>query len=445
MEDEEDGDDEDNQDKDKRGDIYSENSCIDNREYICQLDGHISASSITSSDEESENEYESDNSDDSMLEKDNSEESVTEDETEDESEEILSEENIPVIVGNRPSSYPYPPAHDIRQPTRITVKRSNNLVNALAAPRITLFNVRSAWSKWSNIAEDITMRITDLCFLTEVWQKCEKKKHQRAIESMLELHGIKYISTPRPGARRGGGTAMACNQQNFTITKLNIAIPSPLEACFGILKPTNPVGKITKLLCVSFYSPPKSKFRNKLAEFLVFTIGRLRIEHPGSQVILAGDRNDLHIDLLCTLDPTLRQLVRGYTNKNKDKVLDVIYTDCPNLFQEPTILPPMQVDEGKVGKDSDHAGVQMLPRNNLAREGGAVRERVRVRPFPESGIINFGFRLLEEDWRGLEVDDMSSSDMVDMFVSLNDNMVDSVFPEKEIQVGPGDLPYFTEE
>ena len=79
------------------------------------------------------------------------------------------------------------------------------------------------------------------------------------------------------------------------------------------------------------------------------------------------------------------------------------------------------------------------------REGGAVRGRVRVRPFPESGIINFGFMLLEEDWRGLEVDDMSSSDMVDMFVSLNDNMVDSVFPEKEIQVGPGDLPYFTEE
>ena len=199
------------------------------------------------------------------------------------------------------------------------------------------------------------------------------------------------------------------------------------------------------MLCVSFYSPPKSKFRNKLAEFLVFTIGRLRTEHPSSQVILAGDRNDMDINLLCTLDPTLRQLVRGFTNKNKDKVLDVVYTDCPNLFQEPTILPPMQVDEGKVGKDSDHAGVQVLPRTNLAREGGAVREKVRVRPFPESGIISFGFSLIEEDWSGMVEDDMSSADMVDKFVSLNDNMVDSMFPEKEIQVGPGDLPYFTEE
>ena len=141
----------------------------------------------------------------------------------------------------------------------------------------------------------------------------------------------------------------------------------------------------------------------------------------------------MEIDLLCRLDPTLTQLVRGVTNKNKDKVLDMIYTDCPNLFQEPSILPPMQVGEGKVGKDSDHAGVEVLPRNNLAREGGAVREKVRVRPFPESGILNFGFGLMEEDWSALE-DDMSSADMVDMFVTINKRMVDSVFPEKEIQV-----------
>jgi hypothetical protein len=317
-----------------------------------------------------------------------SDESLTENESESESETVNNDVlNIPVVIGNRPA----PVVPESRQTTRLTVQRSNDLVNALSAPRVTLYNVRSACSKWNNISEDIKMRETDLCFLTEVWQKAENKKHQKAIESMLELTGIKYISTPRPGARRGGGTAMACNQEKFTLTKLNIAIPSPLEACFGLLKPINPVGKVSKIICVSFYSPPKSKFRNKLAEFLVFTIGRLRNEHSGSRVILAGDRNDMEINLLCTLDPTLRQLVRGFTNKQKDKVLDVVYTDCPNLMQEPTILPPMQVDEGKERKDSDHAGVKVLPRNNLAREGGAVRERVRVRPFPESGIESVQF------------------------------------------------------
>ena len=76
------------------------------------------------------------------------------------------------------------------------------------------------------------------------------------------------------------------------------------------------------------------------------------------------------------------QLVRGVTSKKKDKVLDMVYTDCPNLFQEPSILPPMQVDEGKVGKDSDHAGVEVLPRNNLARGGRGCQGEGQGETFP---------------------------------------------------------------
>ena len=173
---------------------------------------------------------------------------------------------IPVIVGYRPDKMRQDerPVH-----TRRTIKRSNNLVDALSAPRITLYNMRSAWSKLDNFAEDMEMRQTDISFLTEVWQMSESKKHQGAIERLLELHGIKYVSTPRPGARRGGGTAIACSEERFHMTKLNIPIPKPLEACFTLVKPKIPTGKMSKYICVSFYSPPKSPFRNRLAEFLV--------------------------------------------------------------------------------------------------------------------------------------------------------------------------------
>ena len=142
-------------------------------------------------------------------------------------------------------------------------------------PRITLYNMRSAWSKLDNLAEDMLMRKTDLSILTEVWHMAENRKHEEAIERMLELHGVKYVSTPRPGARRGGGTALACSEKFFHMTKLNIAIPKPLEACFTLIRPKNPAGKVAKILCCSFYSPPKSPHRNKLAEFLVDTLGRL--------------------------------------------------------------------------------------------------------------------------------------------------------------------------
>ena len=223
------------------------------------------------------------------------------------------------------------------------------------------------------------MRSTDLCFLTEVWQLAENKKHQAAIEELLELQGIKYVSTPRPGARRGGGTALACSEKFFHLTKLNIHIPKPLEACFALVRPKNPSGKMTKVICCSFYSPPRSTSRNKLAEFLVATVNRLRVEHPGSKVIMAGDRNDLKVEAITSLDPSLRQLVEGYTNKKGDKTLDVILTDSHDVLQEPSILPPLQVDEDKDGKDSDHKGVQCLPRTNSAPLGGPVRQKVTVR------------------------------------------------------------------
>ena len=104
----------------------------------------------------------------------------------------------------------------------------------------------------------------------------------------------------------------------------------------------------------------------------------------------------------------------------------------------------MQVDEGKVGKDSDHWGVELLPRTNLAPAGRTVRERVNVRPFPESKVIDFGFGLADKNWSCL-TENMSSTEMVDSFVSQHNKMVDKGFPYKEIQVGSKDLPYFTEE
>ena len=57
---------------------------------------------------------------------------------------------------------------------------SSQLVDALSVPNITLYNARSVWAKWSNLAEDINMRQTDLCMLTEIWEKKESKKHKKA-------------------------------------------------------------------------------------------------------------------------------------------------------------------------------------------------------------------------------------------------------------------------
>ena len=71
-------------------------------------------------------------------------------------------------------------------------------------------------------------RSVDIAFLTEVWEKLENKKHQFKLEELLEIEGIQYISNPRPGAKRGGGAAIAVNIERYSIKKMNVHIPKGL-------------------------------------------------------------------------------------------------------------------------------------------------------------------------------------------------------------------------
>ena len=114
--------------------------------------------------------------------------------------------DISIQVGYRP------PKLILERPpyTRTTIRRDNKKIQALSLPKISNYNVRSFWSKVSNFSRDMIERQSDACFLTEVWEKKENSKHQFKLEEMLELRGINYISTPRPGTKRGGGGSHCC-------------------------------------------------------------------------------------------------------------------------------------------------------------------------------------------------------------------------------------------
>ena len=120
---------------------------------------------------------------------------------------------IPVQIGFRPIHTQL----NRRLTCRKTIRRDNRNIEALSLPKTLNFNMRSIWSKVLNVSQDIHEREGDLIFLTEVWEKLENKKHQYKIQEMLEMHGIKYISTPRPGPKRGGGAAIAVRLENFSI------------------------------------------------------------------------------------------------------------------------------------------------------------------------------------------------------------------------------------
>ena len=124
---------------------------------------------------------------------------------------------IPVIVTHRPyvsKSLPYPRLPSVRK----TVRRDNKALQAVTLPKMSSYNMRSLMPKCENFGTDMETRGCSLSFLTEIWQKSENKKHNLKIEELLELRGLQYISTPRPGNRRGGwGSHCSKHREIFTI------------------------------------------------------------------------------------------------------------------------------------------------------------------------------------------------------------------------------------
>ena len=131
----------------------------------------------------------------------------------------------------------------------------------------------------------------------EIWGKSENKCHKLAIENMMESEGLKYISTPRPSG--WGGAAIIANQENFHLEKLEMCIPHNLEVVWGLLSSKSDVAKFKKFILCSFYSPPKSRKKQKLTDHLVTTLQMLASKYPDAPIIMGADK------IAWTLDPSL--------------------------------------------------------------------------------------------------------------------------------------------
>ena len=276
--------------------------------------------------------------------------------------------------------------------------------------------------------------------LTEVWEKSENKKHQFKLEELLELKGIKYISTPRPGAQRGGGAAIAVRLDMFSISKLNIPLPRAVEVVWGLLKPKTVTGNISTIIVCCFYSPPRSRKNRVMIDHLTVTLQSLLNLHPNAGVIISGDRNSIEISSLLSIDPSLRQTVRQATRGLN--LIDVIVTNLARYFNEPVIIPPIVPDRPGHGVPSDHSGVEATPNTSQGQPARRNKIKKKIRPLPDSLIESFQSKLADQNFnllRGLPV-----GKMVELFQNVTGTLLCETFPEKDIIISPENEPWFNE-
>ena len=215
-----------------------------------------------------------------------------------------------------------------------------------------------------------------------------------------------------------------------------------MEVVWGLLRPKNIIGRIRKIFLCSFYCPPRSKKKNNLIDHISTVLNKLKVDHPDAATIIAGDKNDLDESRILDLDPALVQLVRKPTRK--DKILSIVITDLRRFYVEPKIVDAVPVDNPTIGAPSDHNGVLVEPVNNIEATKGTSKEIKFVRPMPESSILEYRESIGNIDW-SLMIDEMSSSNMVEMFQEMITSLVDIHFPIKKISISPYDKPWMTEE
>ena len=329
--------------------------------------------------------------------------------------------------------------HIQRPPSTLkTVRRDNRVIQSLSLPTILNYNMRSFFPKYENFCDDMEEREADIAFLSEVWEQEENVKHKNKLEYMLEMRGIKYISTPRPGCKRGGGAAIATRTKNFHIEKLNIFIPKSIEIVWGILRPKSHSGRINSLITCCFYSPPKSRSKTILVDHITTTLQELLVVHSNAGVLISGDKNEMEMFRFLQIDPSLRQLVNEPTRGQN--ILDVIFTNLSRYFSEPKILPPICPDNPAKGVPSDHSGVIVKPRLNANET--KKKTKIKIRPLPTSLIEVFGQNLAQLEFNFMP--DMNSTQLVATFQEHLSQLVMQVFPERTITIDSDGKPYFTE-
>jgi hypothetical protein len=257
---------------------------------------------------------------------------------------------------------------------------------------------------------------------------------------------LQYISCPRPNKKRGGGAAIIVNTRRFSISKLDITVPSKLEVVWGILRPKK-ISKTTlfkEFIICAFYSPPNYKKNNELQTHVISTMHHLLTMHPQAAYCIGGDKNSLPIAPIMAALPHCMQAVT--LNTYKDKILDVILWNLSQYYSVPDIAPAVQPDNSATHVPSDHNNAVAVPLAGAGAEAKTREYRVKTnRPLPASGIREMGLWLSDIKWEAVLRPELCPEDQDAILRSALQYKVDQIFPEKNVRVSNQDVSFITSE
>ena len=138
----------------------------------------------------------------------------------------------------------------------------------------------------------------------------------------------------------------------------------------------------------------------------------------------------------------LKQLVTDGTRQSA--VLEYIITDLQGLFHPPSCISPLEVDEDKIGKNSDHNIIVLAPINLPYNGPKRKKKTIITRPLPESQIEKFGKFMTSHDWTEV----FSTHDVDSKVNNFHNTLVSNLnlfFPQKTMKISSLDKKFMTPE
>ena len=349
---------------------------------------------------------------------------------------------IPVIKSNRPTVFPTPK----RKAFYKTIRRNNLVFQALNLSSVMNINPRSIYNKADEFSTLVEQYQSEVIFMSETWDRVTQP-----LEQIIKIENYKIITAANPRNFRGGKPALIINQDKYHIKPLNpdpITVPNGVEAVWALITPKDfkPSNQFSHIVVASiYYRGPKSTKKEELFDHISETYHVLMTKYgSGLHFIIAGDTNRLNLKPILSLSPSLKQLVQTPTRLNPDAILDPVITTMHKYYLPPVTKPPINNDEEKKGKPSDHLVVLMYPINSAIDYPRRQIRYVECRPLPQSGINKMGIWLQKQTWK-----EIYGSKNVNEKAETLQNMVlqklDEYLPLKMNKFTSDDKPWVTNE
>ena len=310
-------------------------------------------------------------------------------------------------------------------------------------PTIINLNPRSVYNKIDEFHALVEEEDVDIVFMSESWERENKTLHE-----IIHLEDHIIISNVNQRKEVGGRPALIVKSKNYLVQDLTnsvIQIPWGVEVVWALITPKNVQNdsKIQRIILGSIYSKPNSKKKKATLDHITDVYNHMNTKYKkGLHWILAGDTNDMKLDVILQLSPEMKQLVTEVTRLNPPRILDPIITTLGKYYQKPLVLPPLDNDPNKNGSPSDHKIIKMKPISNINNKPARTKREVTFRPLPESGLNKLKEWFDSESWENV-TNANSAHDKAAILETTCIAALDRFLPTKTVTFTSDDSPWIT--